>query len=37
MSDLDVVTNEFKKLHAFICSIQFSKESVNIEKHGEEV
>ena len=37
VSDLDMLTNEFRKLHPFIWSIQFSKESVNIEKHGEEV
>ena len=37
VSDLDVLTNEFRKLHPFICSMQFSKESAYIEKDAEEV
>ena len=37
VSDLDVLTNEFRKPHHFICSIQFSKASANIEKDAEEV
>ena len=35
VSDLDVLTNQFKKLHHFICSIQFSKEHVDTEKDAE--
>ena len=37
VSDLDVLTNEFRKPHHFICSIQFSKVSANTEKDAEEV
>ena len=37
LSDLDVLTNEFRKVHHFTGTIQFSKESIDIEKDGEEV